>query len=827
MLECPTPAVAALDELKVYVWVKSSRPDIQVAARFKLPRSIDAQNNETATATVKGAAYERPGQWQRLALTDVPKLLAAEARLMRATPGASIDIREAYLDAVVLFVPGDPHTVEVDTDQLEVEGVTITPPAPKRSTENDRTTSDKQSPPRNSAVVQASFDEIDPAADHTSPARLQGSTLLVEGKPFLPRVIEWNGEPMRFLGERGFNTVLLPEPPLQQQVDEARRYGLWLICRPPKPESLDSQGLGAAGDRVLAWLLEDEALETDPSYASRWVGLIRERDPAYGRPILIAPEMNWTAASRAADIIIARHSRVGLLTGPEYEEWYRSRPRLARPGMPLWASLNTQFGEMVQFQANSLIRTSAVAPSVDFDQLESSLQIAGASGARGFIFRSSSPLSEQDPAARTRASVVELLNRRLQLLEPWLAGGKVVSSETSTNGAVTATVMYVDRSRVLIPSERQTAKQNVAPGNAATKDIKFLVPGVSETAQVYYVTPVSMRLLSTSRPAGGTQMTVPSIEDGMIVITEDPKAIQSLRQHVGRHGAQTLRIERDLIVARARTISQTNQRLSQLGFKPLLSADDIKSIDARLTELDAAMNAGQLERAQQLAYNTKADLRKISRDQQQAFTTTIGLQGTALGLTHDRLTELAAFGQSLSNLRGGENLLAGGDFESLGEMTQFGWQHVVHASAGSATHAQLSAEQPQHGTYSLELQAAAERENVLASVAEPLVWIVSPPIQVDAGKLVEISGWVRIDQPFTTPTAGLAVIDTLGGPELSYVVRQTSGWQSFRMIRAVPKTSELRVTLALTGYGTAKVDAMMVRTLDQPIARRLPAVSPK
>jgi hypothetical protein len=90
---------------------------------------------------------------------------------------------------------------------------------------------------------------------------------------------------------------------------------------------------------------------------------------------------------------------------------------------------------------------------------------------------------------------------------------------------------------------------------------------------------------------------------------------------------------------------------------------------------------------------------------------------------------------------------------------------------------------------------------------------------------IEITGWVKVDRPFATPGEGLTIIDSLGGPELSVVVGQTSGWQLFRMIRAVPRPTSLRITFALTGAGSANVDAMMVRTLQQPIARRLPAVN--
>jgi len=61
---------------------------------------------------------------------------------------------------------------------------------------------------------------------------------------------------------------------------------------------------------------------------------------------------------------------------------------------------------------------------------------------------------------------------------------------------------------------------------------------------------------------------------------------------------------------------------------------------------------------------------------------------------------------------------------------------------------------------------------------------------------------------------------------LSLAVRETNGWQEFRMIRGVPNSTELRLTFALSGLGSACIDGVMVRAFAPPEARRLPAVSP-
>src|SRR5205085_2863215 len=65
-LVCPIARVAVLDELQVRLWVNASRPDVRVAVRVVLPRSVDKQKGGAATAIVRGSVYNRPGKWQEL-----------------------------------------------------------------------------------------------------------------------------------------------------------------------------------------------------------------------------------------------------------------------------------------------------------------------------------------------------------------------------------------------------------------------------------------------------------------------------------------------------------------------------------------------------------------------------------------------------------------------------------------------------------------------------------------------------------------------------------------------------------------------------------------
>ncbi|HJQ80307.1 MAG TPA: hypothetical protein VJ828_10145, partial [Lacipirellulaceae bacterium] len=105
------------------------------------------------------------------------------------------------------------------------------------------------------------------------------------------------------------------------------------------------------------------------------------------------------------------------------------------------------------------------------------------------------------------------------------------------------------------------------------------------------------------------------------------------------------------------------------------------------------------------------------------------------------------------------------------------------------------------------------------------IWVVSPPVPVHEGSVIEITGWVRIDNAIAGSVDGLQILDSLGGAELSNTLRETDGWQEFSIIRGVPNSTELRLTFALSGVGSACIDGVIVRAIEPPAARRLPAVS--
>jgi hypothetical protein len=820
-LLCPTAQVAIIDELEARIWVKASRPGIQLAARVVLPRTLDHDDGSPVEVILRGPEYDRPGHWQQLVLKDMPKLLAAQIRVMRSTPGTTVDGHEAFMDAVVLTVAGDPQGVEIEIDDLVVDGVLRTgrddvqlASYPSRAV--TAPTASGGTP--GGARLQRLPDRDQPTNVGSTPSvELQGDLLLINNRPFVPRAVHWQGEPLKFLAERGFNAVWFDQPPTADQIANAARHGLWFICVPPRPEALARDGLGCSDERVIAWYLQDDAIENDANYARRWADLIRERGDS-DRPIILGPQSNWKLASQTADVLLARPPHFDVISDERYEQWLSARSSLARPGTPIWVSAPTQFDEAVGRQIAALSGIATGPPTIEAPRLEALLYSAYVRGIRGFVFDSHSSLSEPDTATQLRANMLERINCRLQMIEPWLAAGKVIGEIPSADAAWNGIVLHVDRARLLVSvAQPQATKSNTA------KEAIFIVPGIPESCQVYALSPAALRTLPMQRVAGGVRLVVRPNDDAFVLMTEDPQVVQGLRQRLARDAARVVRLERDRASLHAASIADAAHRLAHFGHNSGSSVQAAQGINVQLQQVDVQLAAGRLEQAYAVATSANHALEQAAAEQRQSVGQPTNLSSNPLALNHDRPADLAAFQRTVVTLRGGENLLYGGDFEDLGQVTQFGWQHFRDPVPGVVSGAELTTVEPKHGAYSLKLHAAADSTRTSAQLEQPAtVWIQSPPIPIPSGRTIEITGWVRIDKPITGNDAGLRIVDSLGGQALSLSPRQTAGWERFHMIRGTADLPELRLTFALAGIGDAFIDAVMVRVLEQPTTGRLP-----
>jgi hypothetical protein len=385
----------------------------------------------------------------------------------------------------------------------------------------------------------------------------------------------------------------------------------------------------------------------------------------------------------------------------------------------------------------------------------------------------------------------------------------------------------VDRARLLVP-QRAAAPAIASTRSSSTTagptaELRFLVPGVPESSQAYALSPAGMRAVPLQRVAGGTRLALPATGNVFALVTEDPLVIQSLRQRVTREGPRFVRLQRELLAQQASLVADNARRLAQLGLRNDASARVMASLDASLRQLDAQLAAGRLEQAFEIGNDANEAFAQYVAEQLRGAGGEAAFDSNPLSLSYEQLADYAEFQRASAKLVGGENLLYGGDFEVLEQMLQFGWQHIEQPLQGVETRVELSATEAKHGRYCLALHStAAATDGAPAGADRATEWIVSPRILLEAGQIIEITGWVRVDEAPGENGEGLQIVDSLGGPELSIAVRRTASWQPFRMVRVAASRSELRLSFALAGLGSARIDGVMVRALAEASPRRLP-----
>jgi hypothetical protein len=186
----------------------------------------------------------------------------------------------------------------------------------------------------------------------------------------------------------------------------------------------------------------------------------------------------------------------------------------------------------------------------------------------------------------------------------------------------------------------------------------------------------------------------------------------------------------------------------------------------------------------------------------------------------DHWRMIGRFGRA--RVEGSRNMLRSGDFEDFDTLVAEGWKHEQTAIDGVRATAELYP-RAHKGSYSLRLVAAPDtgRDAPVVFHERP-VTVISPPVTVYKGQLVYIGGWVKVASPSTANLDGAILYDSLLGPAAALRWRQVADWRKFELVREVTETTELTLTMALTGLGEIRFDDLEIIPLDvesSPTAR--------
>jgi hypothetical protein len=305
----------------------------------------------------------------------------------------------------------------------------------------------------------------------------------------------------------------------------------------------------------------------------------------------------------------------------------------------------------------------------------------------------------------------------------------------------------------------------------------------------------------------------------MILFTDNRILIERIREKVKRLGQSSARLTIDLARAKLERVAAVDGELHKLGWGQV-DADRRLVATKRLIDRDAEtyFNMQRFHEARIAAADALQQLRTLQYDDWAEAAHRMG--SGALSSPHtlcyqtlpDHWKMIARFGRT----QGAEskNLLRSGDCEDLDTMVAEGWTRTETSVKGVRSTAELHA-RAHKGTYALRLAAApATGTDPPATIPERLVTVVSPPVTVYKGQLVYIQGWTKIESPCVCNLEGAVFYDSLGGPATALHWRKKSGWQRFELTRDVTETTELSITMALSGLGDIRFDDIEIIALD-------------
>jgi hypothetical protein len=834
-----TPVAPVTPALSASVWVKATKPGIQLRARVVFPKEPDPRRPEAPlTALIVGDSYDKSRQWQKLTISDVPALLGQRLPVLQTKIGRAVNSTGAYIDRIVLNLYTGPGTADVWIDDLDIGPV---------------------KEPDVSAVggtggTAVPVKQTRPAGESGPRGRLatqRGGQLFVDGNGFFFRAVRHTGTPLHVLKQAGFDALWVPADVGQEVLDEANREG-WLVVPSaplaPPPSVTDRNAIRAttdvllaynrkfAGTDVLFWDLGGGRSAEQYGAVKRTQEALRELDRQ--RPIGADVWDGVQAYSEFLDLVGAH--RWPLFTSLEltsYRDWLADRSALAAPARTVfWTWIQNHlpdwYVETVMGQKGADKFTEPIGPHPE--QVRVLAYIGLACGCRGLGFWSDRSLADSHQG-RDRLQEMAILNSELEMLAPVLMAprrDRVIWLKTS-HPSVQAALIRTNRGAVLLPIWFGTGNQYV-PEQGALSTLIITVPLIEDGADPWRITPAGVECLrgSVKKVTGGTELTIPEFDlVTPIVFTNDQSQTGLVvwwQDYARKYGRVAARWALDLAAEEYEKTFAVHNKLVQQGVT-VRGSDDLFRQAVRFHE-DARRNFAneQYHRAFADALRTLRPLRVIVRDHWNQATATLDVPtASPYGVSFFSLTKHWELFREIQGCRPADNVLPGGTFEPEEEIpktgipldgfsgwtARYGTLDRVDVAAGIVPSTKLEDKndekkkpkdpklfkpsrpivlpgdnyvppQPEMGRGVLKLEVRLQNEydrngKALEQPTRPLertfLVVESPAVRLPPGTLVRVSGWIKIPGDLQRTADGVLFYDDAGGEPLGVRVTGTGG----------------------------------------------------
>jgi hypothetical protein len=844
------PPARLIDDTRLSLWYYSTLDAALLSARVVLPNQIDPETGTNFTVPIEGDSYTKVGQWQKLECKDIDRkfkqMLPQIRRRLQSSGGQiGLDITGRYVDTVLVTIRSGRGAARCVFDDVRFGPIVAV---------------DVQN-----GIRQVQRENSVPEPE----ARFQLGQLNVRGKPFFIRAVPYHGELPADLGRMRLNLVWVPDYKDTRLLAELDQAGLRTMAVPPEAPAQNAVGqignvsmhLAPFGDetsRVSFWYLGTQIKPAAKRDISAWEEQIRNADRLFERPLMGDVAGLERTYSQHFDMLGVHRPAVQTSFSPKhYRDWLIEHRNLAQPGTFLWTWIQTEAPPSVaEVRAAAGWRPQVVEP----EQLRLQVYAALSAGCRGIAFWTNSSLDDDRPGSAERKQMIAILNMELELLEPLLARGSVIGQasisvpapvrrkssavNSPTNAGkssrvreqelsdrdnelrlkdeiahdLEAAVIHTDDSGILVLPVWYAREAQYVPGPMAANNATIVVPGVGESARAYEISTTEVRELQTVRVTGGRQVILQKFDmTAAILFTENGALVERLREQVKTLRESVSRAALELARAKLERVAAVDGDLNKLGRGQVDSVNLLSAAKRYVVRAETFWQAQRFNDSRIAAANALQSLRILqhahwSDASHRMYSPVSSPHALCFQTLPDHWNMIARFGRTLG--ADSRNRLRSGDCEDLDTMVAEGWTRAETAISGVRSTAELHA-RAHTGTYALRLAAApAAGLDPPVSISERPVTVVSPPITVYKGQLVYISGWVKLEAPSLCNLEGAVFYDSLGGPATALRWRNKADWQFFDLAREVTETTELTLTMALSGLGDVRFDDLAIIPLD-------------
>ncbi len=816
----------AIEELKASLWFRASFPEARLSLRLRLPHQIDPRTGQPLSLELPGSRYTEANRWQQLECETTEaainrQLILARAQFASQGNRIQIDTREMYVDQISLVFP-----LRQGETGLQIDDVSYGP------------------------IVRPGDLVLTPEPTSHGRVRLKAfnDRILKDDQPFFPVFTLYHGESINDIKSTGVNMLWIPDYADRAILKALDEVDIGAIAQPPQltPEEavLKRKGLPTFPDwtdSIWAWMFGHEIPADDVRYIKSWVEQVRDADRQMRRPVLADVVGNERAIHRTVDLLgssqFVMHTAI---SAPLHAKQLKHRRNLALPGKPMFTHIQTEASSAYLDHRGE----GQTLPIVEPEQILHQGYAALAAGFKGVGFWKHIPLDSDIPGLNERVHAIRLFALHCQVLQPWLATGRVVDdlpirldSEDQRQqtgilaplksrwdtpvqrvGAILnakqteilATVIRSDDGLLILPVWYEENEQCV-PGPQVAKGIRMLLKG--DIWQAWEVTPVGVTQsnLEVSWPAGGTEIHLKEFDQqSTIIITSKPSVVEQLQRDCRQIRDDAARSMVSLASLKFKRVQDVHNELVSLNQTVPQAELSLRQAYSYLETASKELDASHPVEAYTAARKCLQHLRILQRRYWEAATADLPSVVTSMDATN--FQTLPDYWRMIKDLgtrtRTSPNLIPTGDFESLDAM--YDPEHGPWSNGSSSTgkkRIQLQHDRTRNDHYlSLQLESTPG-ENATAV-------LVSPEVSVIAGDLVVITAQVRVTRPFITADDGFLIFDTLVGSQGAVWFNESkSDWQTVKIVRRISRDSRFRVRLELRGNGAVDVDGLRVHRL--------------